>query len=200
MLKQTGRLGKQMMLGMALIVAIGGILVGTPVFAAWEQPRESEPQPVSEAGMRTIDDLFAAVARRVPEFGGMYIDPASDTLVLYLTDTSPNVVADAKAALEEVFGSELPAHSRTTARQAQYGFLQLKDWHDRMNADVLGTPDVVFTDIDDAKNRLAVGVSSTEARVAVEQHLARLDIPREAVNIEDAGPVQPLQSLPHACQ
>jgi hypothetical protein len=200
MFKHAGRFGRLMLLGLAVVLAIGGAAAGRPSLAAGDMPEEFQPLPGRQGGMQTIDDQFAEVARRVPEFGGMYLEAASDTLILYLTDTSPAVVAAAKAELEAVFGTDLPAHSRTAARQAQYGFLQLKEWHDRMNADVLGTPDVVFTDIDEVKNRLAVGVATAEARSAVEQHLARLGIPREAVNIEDAGPVQPLSLLPHTCK
>jgi hypothetical protein len=55
---------------------------------------------------------------------------------------------------------------------------------------VLGQPGVTLIGIDDAKNRLLIGVEHSEARDRVEQELTELDIPREAVNLVTVGPIE----------
>ena len=41
---------------------------------------------------QTLDDSFAAVARAVPEFGGMFLSDDEGTLKVYLTKTNPSLV------------------------------------------------------------------------------------------------------------
>lgn len=66
----------------------------------------------------------------------------------------------------------------------------LKRWHDAMRDIHQAAPDLVFTYIDDKKNRIALGVEDPERhRAAVEAELDRLGIPREGVNIEQSTPI-----------
>lgn len=138
----------------------------------------------------TIDDQFAAIAQQVPAFGGMFLDEADGVLYVHLLHPSTEVAAASEAAIAAVFKGKFDPQNKILALPGQYGFRELKDWHDRMMADVLNLPGVVFTDIDDAKNRLAVGVEKPEVQPLVEEQLARLGIPREAVNIEVTRPVE----------
>ena len=87
---------------------------------------------------RTPDDQMADVGTLVPEFGGIYAD--SDRRAhLYLTDPSPAAEERARVALTEVFGADWPngpggevlSDTNTTIHRADYGFAQLKRWHDR---------------------------------------------------------------------
>jgi|GEM_PF-3474697 len=50
-------------------------------------------------------------------------------------------------------------------------------------------PEVTLSDIDDAKNRLTLGLEKMDAETVslVEHELARLGIPREAVILEETG-------------
>ncbi len=70
------------------------------------QERELQPQAISGGPMRTLDDLFAEVARRVPAFGGMFLSEDEQTLQVYLTDLRPPIVAAAQAAIAAVFGTQ----------------------------------------------------------------------------------------------
>jgi hypothetical protein len=142
----------------------------------------------------TLDDQFAAVARAVPAFGGMFVAEDEDAVYLYLTDTSPAVVAAARAELEAQFGPGSLPQTRTRALPARYSFQELKVWHERL-ADLLALPGVVLTDIDDRSNRLTVGVERLDLQPAVEAQLARLGVPRAAVAIEQVAPVELETSL-----
>jgi hypothetical protein len=196
MFKRAGGLAKLTSLQLVAVLATGGVAAGTPSVPTGNPVEEARAQYSSQGRVQTIDDVFASVSRRLPEFGGMYLDAANNTQYVYLTASGPAMAAAATADLQAALGRDFLAQGRTTiVLQAQYTFVQLKEWRDRMNADVLRTPGVVFTDIDDTKNRLAVGVATAEARSTVEEHLARLGIPREAVNIEDVGSFLPNVSL-----
>ena len=73
-----------------------------------------------------------------------------------------------------------------------YDFVELKQWRDGMNAEVLGLPGVILTDIDEVRNRLRVGVERADVVAAVEDRLARFGVPREAVLIEVTQPIRQL--------
>lgn len=139
---------------------------------------------------QTIDDLFAEVAKQVPAFGGMFID-SQGNLSVYLLD--PTQKAAAESAIASVFGRDRIPPNGVRVLPGQYGFLQLKEWFNRANA-LLALPGVTLVDIDESKNRLKIGLEKIEARNRVEQALARINIPHEAVTFEETGPIEPKKS------
>lgn len=146
------------------------------------------PQPTESRMQKSYDDLLAEVARRHPGFGGMFINEAGG-LSVYLLD--PAQGAAAETAIAAVFGPERVPQGGIRVLNAQYGFLQLKEWYDRLGA-VWEIPGVAFTDIDEGRNRLAVGLERIAQRGLVEEKLRSLGIPLEAVAIEETGPIIPL--------
>jgi hypothetical protein len=144
---------------------------------------------------QTLDDLFATVAKQVPEFGGMFFGKNEQTLQVYLTDVSPSTVATVKMAIAAVFGNEIIPEHRIKPRQGRYGFLQLKEWHDRMVGPVLSIPGVTYTDIDEAKNQLGIGIKTRMVKSRVVEQLGRLGIPRTAVAFQVTGPVTPVSTV-----
>jgi len=167
----------------AMLAPILALVFALGCEQAWAQQR-SRPQ--------TLDDLFAAVARRVPEFGGMFLAQNERKLHIYLTSVATKEVNAVRRAIVVVFGAAIIPRGGIEALQGQYGFLQLREWYTRMEGPILGTPGVTFTDIDEAKNRLGIGVERSEGEARVVELLGRLDIPREAVVIQVTGPVEPL--------
>jgi hypothetical protein len=136
----------------------------------------------------SFDDLLARVAQRAPFFGGFFVDEATGSLDVYSWNRTPAGVAEVEKALRAVFGDTLP-QGKIRILPGQYGFQELKRWHDSLNA-VLAMPGVVLTDIDDAKNRLKVGVESREVGWKVRDRLAALGIPDEAVDVVETAPIR----------
>jgi hypothetical protein len=139
------------------------------------------------AAAQSIDGRFVDVASEAPAFGGMFVD--GKELNVYLMDRRRAVRANPGSAIREEFAQRLPR--KINVLSARFDFTRLKAWHDRLSADVLGLSGVVLTDIDDAKNRLTVGVENQKTRDWVARQLPSLRIPREAVNIELMAPIKP---------
>jgi hypothetical protein len=164
-----------------------------------EEP-ELASDPVVDGPEVTLDDRFAMVAQQIPGFGGLFYDE-NGQLTMYVSAGELNAPqADQEAlrvASSAVLANVLGADERATAADqlrivpGQYSFVELQQWHDRMSADVLATPGVVFTDIDEASNRLRIGVDAAQQQSVVEQQLAALGVPREAVVLEVTEPIQP---------
>ena len=148
--------------------------------------REASSQERSR--METYDDLLVRVENRAPGFGGMFID-SDGRLAVYLLDRSQ--LPAARSAIESVFGSnQLPA-AGVRALQGQYAVSQLKAWTERAGA-VLSMPGVTMVDLDEAKNRVVIGIENRSRTRAVGQALSSLRVPRKAVVIHVTGQIRPL--------
>lgn len=141
---------------------------------------------------QTLDDLFAAVAQQAPEFGGMFLSNNGKTLRVYLTDVSPGKVAAVEMAIVDVFGADTIPEGGIKPQRGRYGFLQLRGWYVEMVGPILSTPGVTWTDIDEADNRLVIGVSQPLDRRRIRDALKGLSIPLNVVEIKVTGPIVPL--------
>lgn len=162
-----------------------GAMLPPQADAAVEEPGETE----------SYDDLLVRVAQQVPAFGGMFFEFVGReyTGVLYVYLLDPAQKEAAAKAIMTVFGPyhrDLLPPREIRVLQAQYSFLQLKEWFDLIGVLHSAIPEVTMTDIDDTKNRLTIGVLSlsTEVVTRIEQELARLGVPRNAVILEETGP------------
>ena len=138
--------------------------------------------------METHDDLLLRVERMAPGFGGMFIE-VDGRLAVYLLDTLQ--VSAARSAIETVFGPSLTAGG-VRAVQGQYTVSQLKAWTERASAVVLDVPGVTMVDLNEAKNRVTIGVEDDSRTQTVKDVLSSLKIPREAVLIQVTGQINPV--------
>jgi hypothetical protein len=138
--------------------------------------------------MESYDDLLVRVEEQAPGFGGMVIDP-DGRLAVYLLD--PSQLAAACSAIEAVFGADRVPEAGVYALQGRYVVSELKRWT-ALATPVLGLSGVTAVDLDEASNRVAIGVEDDGRRQAVEKALSGLAIPREAVVIEVTGEIRPL--------
>lgn len=152
---------------LVLLTGCGGAKAPAPAAAP------SDPAPV------TMDDHLAQVGRKVPGFGGFYLEEHSQSLVIYLTD--PAAKEAAIKALTEVFGPQLAQGRTVVIKTGEYSIEHLSGWYAKLQAIPLGA---TWTDLDEARNRIALGVQTREAKARIEAEIARLNIPREAVVIE----------------
>jgi len=168
------------------------LLTAIAAFSARFLPSEiiaaAEAASQQRNSMETYDDLLIRVERMAPGFGGMFIDP-DGRLAVYLLDTAQ--LPAARSAIEAVFGSSRIPAAGLRALQGQYTVSQLKAWTDRATA-LLEMPGVILVDLDEAKNRVTIGVEDEPRRRAVEQALPSLKLPREAIVIQVTGPIVPL--------
>lgn len=161
---------------MALIVAVLAVCAG-PAQAA-EDPR-GEP--------RSIDQDFLQMESEVPGFGGLFYDE-QDRLNVFLKDTE----GPEAAAFREV-------EPGVVIRRGDYGFAELAAWRKELRQ-VLSLPGVVSLEVDEATNRVRIGMDSRARtksldRDRLERELLFKSAPREAVVVEAAEPIRPMVNL-----
>src|SRR5688572_31111226 len=104
----------------------------------------------------------ALIARAVPEFGGMYID-AQGTPTVYVTDMSE--AAEARASAARLAAEQGFDANEIVVVQGRYSFAQLNDAFERASHAALPLAGAVFADLDEAQNRVVVGVEIGRAHV-----------------------------------
>lgn len=162
---------------------------GVEPVSARRQP-EPKQQPISSHQEEmTIDDAFAKVAELYPDFGGASVDVERRMLSVHSREPNASGVIAAEQALKSVFGADLPPYQIELIK-GDYSFLELKGWYDLLWPAVMKIPGVVRTDIDESKNRLAVGVQSLLISCALEEQMTKHGIPRAAVDIEEEAPFE----------
>ncbi len=127
-----------------------------------------------------LDEEFVRIAEEVPGFGGYYHD-SEGVLHVLLTD----LYQEAKLSLG---GVSLMGRDDVRVELARYGFLELYRWKTALQSFLL--PDVVYIDINVRTNRVQVGVTQ-EGLKQVEDALAQLDFPREAIELAVDEPMFP---------
>lgn len=150
--------------------------------------RPSEALQTSGAPKRygTIDDSLAALSDKAPGFGGTFTDETG-ALTVYLTKSARQ--SEAMPVIRAFLARQLRADlsvetvqllSSIKVRQGTYTFRQLYDWYFLLTRS-LDVDGVVLTDIDESRNRIAIGVLDTAAGQAVLAKAASLGIPGRAV-------------------
>jgi hypothetical protein len=165
-----------------VMLAIVAVTVGHPLDTA------SADAPAADD-----DELFVMVGRRVPSFGGAYVDRGG-TLRVWLTEPRAEAARQARDALVEIVGEHF-AVERLAVLEAKYSWLDLRRWYVAMQGIHQVAPDLVFTDMDEARNRITIALEDPDRhRAAVGAELDRLGIPGEAVNIEQSAPIQEIST------
>jgi hypothetical protein len=169
---------------LGIVVALVLLLASTVGGAAQAGP------PQGAAPGKSIDDRFAEIGRAAPGFGGMFL--RAGVLNVYLVNHAQ--AATTRHAIEAAFGAEGIPAGGVRFLGADYSFNQLKAWQQRANA-LFEVSGVVTTDVDEAANRIAVGVENASAARAVAKELAAAGIPAGAVRIEVVGQIHALATL-----
>jgi hypothetical protein len=181
-MKPSGRIAAPLVLVTCLVLATFAVVFLQEVHLAALQSKDASK-------METHDDMLLRVERAASGFGGMYVDK-DGRLAVYLKD--PARLPAARAAIETVFGpGSIPA-AGAHAVAGQYTMSELAAWTRRAGR-LLSLPGVVFVDLDEARNRVAVGVEDDSRTPPVQRMLASLDIPRAAVVIETTDPIKPVE-------
>ena len=144
---------------------------------------------INPRGWRVHDDVLDAIADRVPTFAGLYVD--STGIVVLLTDPATQhesveaTVRPVLAAAKVSGHFELSQASNAPIRfeQGEFTFAQLRSWKRALyRHDVpRGT---VLVGIDNRSNRLAVSVTSSQAREQWDRMVAAEGVSSRAINFD----------------
>lgn len=193
------------------ILATGAVLFVSSCENASTGPGRNPAEQRAHIGGATEADAhleereLVELSRRIPGFGGFHFD-ASGNLVVTMTAQGrlgPEVRGRFEAKLAG-FKERLPRAHRAQkgggsflTRTGQFTFLQLAGWRDEVVSSVLGIPGVIFVDLDEAANRVAVGIDRARfasVRGSASAALASGHVPQAAVAYVEASAVVPEQT------
>lgn len=135
---------------------------------------------------------FEQIAATEPAFAGFYYDES--TLVVLVNDSTARRAA--RLEVENGFANlavedPVSVPQSFVVREVEYSFLQLRGWRDDALPALDSLPGVTFLDLDEAQNKVAVGVEQAPQIAAVRENLRSLRIPARAIHIEVTGPIAP---------
>lgn len=137
----------------------------------------------------SVDEIYADIAKDIPEFAGMYIE--KDTLYINIADKTDALQARSHLAVEQVFEKDLLTEYDVAYRNVKYGFQQLVNWYGPFQEAVFSIKEVTGTTIDEKNNQLKVGVKNLNKKIDIEEALSATKIPSDAVEIVQIDPFIP---------
>lgn len=115
------------------------------------------PQAARQAAQESAVADQSAIGRDVPAFGGMYLD-ALGRPTAYVTDLSQS--ERVRARLERFARSQGASADEIVIVQGAHSYAQLEDAFSRATHAAMPLLGTVFTDLDEAQNRVVVGVEA----------------------------------------
>ena len=179
-------------LAAAATVALGSCSDDASLPSAPSSPSVDTPDLALSGAQQDLADDPVALARTVPGFGGFFLDQQG-TPTVYLTN--PGGRAAAELALAPWFRERNRPATALRVLPAQFAWTDLERWFAQASTEVLAVPGVVFTDADEAGNRVRIGVEHAAAASRVRSALARLGIPAAAANVEIVAPFRRVANL-----
>jgi hypothetical protein len=145
--------------------------------------------------LNTFDARLAGIADEVPGFAGFYFADGALNVVM-----TASAQAGSAAAVRSALGRELGALGIDLDAQplrtqvGQYDFRELHTMHTAATG-LLSIPTVVFTDADEVRNQITIGVEDAATAATVASQIEMLGLPASAVNIVEMEPILPMQTL-----
>lgn len=155
------------------------------VAACSDGTRSTGPEPAPVLRTAQTPDL-GTLARTVPGFGGLFIDKGIPTV--YLTDVAKRGAAE--RALGAFAQSRGVAPGGIRVLQGRYGYDDLERWFQALSYEAFDQGGVVFVDLDEAANRVLVGIERGASHANIRSLAARLGVPAEALVTRDVDPIQ----------
>jgi len=128
-----------------------------------------------------VEVLFDAIANEVTSFAGAIIDPASEgrDMIVYVADPadSERAVASLRAHLPR----QRRAPDRVAVRVVAHSYRTLSDWRDSLFA--RSAASLFSLDLDEANNRIRLGVRDEHGLAAVAKNARELGVPDVALQV-----------------
>ena len=135
---------------------------------------------------------FVELSKEIPGFAGYHYE--GDTRVVSLTDPGQQdraaAALDAREKVEPSAHDEAKSGGGTRFVKADYDYPTLRAWRDKAAEGVLSVDGVAYLDLDEVRNRIAVGVADDKAAAAVADQLKAAGVPAEATIVDVEDPVQ----------
>jgi hypothetical protein len=154
-------------------------------------PATAQDDLSPQADFVTLDDQMLQVASAVPEFGGMFRD-ADGALAVYLTNTAQS--DRVQQAIAGRLGAPFIGPRGIRVLRGLYGFAELTRFHRKVQP-ALALKGVTYTDLDEARNRVTIGVETAADARTVQVDAMRFGIPADAVAVTVTGKIYALATL-----
>src|SRR5687768_5343231 len=179
---------------MARIHASLAVVLAATVLAACDTAPESagpvSPNFAVVPAEQATDPVV--VSQRLSTYGGMFVDNAGRPTV-YLTD-----LADAPKARQilRAFAEDNDVSSLAIQfRPAQHRVSDLSVWYNRTWPAVMEMNGAVFSDLDEANNRLLFGVENAGLATAINAIMRANGVPASAYAVQVTAPIRNLATL-----
>ena len=150
-------------------------------------PRRPDPSAATTAVPQVPEDEQAALAGAVPGFGGLFLDETGAPTV-YLTDLGQRLSAQrALAGIARRHGFDAAA---LRVRRGDFTWGQLEGWFGPASLRAMAERGVVYADLDEAANRVTIGVENAEAGGRARALLRGLGVPDRAVVVRQTPPIE----------
>ena len=153
------------------------------------------PAEIPSTSSPLLDDRYIEVARHFPGFAGAVV---VDGRLDIRTTSRPAPDSAFRAAVIEALDDSSLTNLETTYTQVRYDFPTLKDWQTAVDSFVWRSNSAVFTDSDEMKNRVVVGVADLTVSEAIRSEAESRGIPADALAIVTAPKQTPQSSLRNA--
>ena len=150
------------------------------------EPSAPPAQLVPSSAQQLAPDDPNALGRAVAGFGGFFFD-AAGTPTVYLTD--PRSRGLVERALASVLQARGLSPAQLQVRRGEFDYRRLESWFADLTPAALAVPGAVFADLDEASNRVRIGVEHAAALNGVRHVLAARGIPATAVILEETEPI-----------
>jgi hypothetical protein len=128
----------------------------------------------------------------IPSFGGMYIDEAGRPTV-YVTDLRQS--NRARRVLESFAEENGKSADDIVVLQSSFKYDDLEQHYNRSWHSAMEVEGAVFSDIDEAHNRLLFGVKNQGVAASVRARLRAAGVPEDAFAVEVVSPIENLATL-----
>jgi hypothetical protein len=168
-----------------LVLAFASALV-----VACDQAPEATA-PLSEPAVAAVPAEQAAsqsaVAERIGSFGGVFLDQAGRPTV-YLTDLAD--AQKARGALRQFAEANGSSAGDIQVVKAAFEYKALNGWYERTWPEVMAQAGAVFSDLDEANNRILFGVEHAGLATAVSAVMRAHGVPQGAYAVKVVEPIQ----------